>query len=128
MHERILFMIAAGLALAASGLAISAARAAGDANNGSALYDEKCTGCHSLDANRVGPMHRGVYGRKAGSVRDFDYSDALKRAAVVWDEATLDRWLSGPPDFVPGSKMGFRVGSPADRADLIAFLRAESGK
>ena len=102
--------------------------AAGDANRGARLYDENCTGCHSLDANRVGPKHRGVYGRKAGAVPDFDYSDALKKATVVWDDRTLDRWLTNPMDFVKGSAMPFRINTPAVREDIIAFLKRESGK
>jgi cytochrome c len=104
------------------------ALAAGDANRGARLYEENCTGCHSLDANRVGPKHRGVYGRKSGAVPDFDYSDALKKAAVVWDDRTLDRWLAGPMDFVKGSTMPFRINTPAVREDIIAFLKRESGK
>lgn len=106
----------------------SIARAAGDANRGADLYEQRCTGCHSLDANRVGPMHRGVYGRKAGAVADFRYSTGVGSSTVVWDEAALDRWLTNPQAFIAGARMGFRVGEAADRADIIAFLRRESGK
>ena len=127
MRDRI-FAFAAGLALAAAGSGIGAARAAGDANKGAAFYEDNCTGCHSLDANRVGPRHRGVYGRKAGTVPDFDYSDALRKSGVVWDETTLNRWLSGPMDYIKGAAMPFRISSPEVRADIIAFLRRESGK
>ena len=76
-------------------LAASAALAAGDADRGEQLY-QACTDCHSLDKNDVGPRHRGVFGRKAASLPDYDYSDALKSANIVWNEETLDKWLTDP--------------------------------
>jgi cytochrome c len=71
-------------------------------------------------------MHRGVYGRKAGSVADFDYSPALRASGVVWEAASLDRWLSGPEAFIPGQRMGFSISDPSTRADIIAYLKQES--
>ncbi len=100
----------------------------GDATRGAAVYTSSCGACHSLDVNRVGPRHRGVYGRKAGSIGDFAYSRALKAAGVVWDSQTLDKWLQGPMNFVPGARMGFRLGDAQKRADVIAYLQAESKK
>lgn len=100
--------------------------AVGDPVRGAAAYDSRCGGCHSLDASRIGPMHRGVYGRKAGSVADFDYSPALRASGVVWEAASLDRWLSGPEAFIPGQRMGFSVSDPSARADIIAYLKQES--
>jgi cytochrome c len=97
--------------------------AAGDAARGAKVYQD-CKICHSLDQNEIGPRHRDVFGRKAGSVPGFDYSAALKAASIVWDEATLDIWLSDPPAFVPGTKMTFSVDDAQDRADVIAFLKA----
>lgn len=102
--------------------------AAGDAAHGEQLYESRCIACHSLDANRVGPMHHGVFGRKAGSVPDFDYSPAVKKSKIVWNEKTLDQWLANPEKLIPGQKMSFQVPDAADRADLIAFLKRESGK
>ena len=101
---------------------------AADADRGAELWEQRCTGCHSLDANRVGPKHRGVFGRKAGSVADFRYSSGVGNSSVVWDEATLERWLTNPQAFIAGARMGFRVGEAADRADIIAYLRRESGR
>jgi cytochrome c len=103
-------------------IGVSAAARAGDAERGQALYESRCFACHSLDQNRVGPMHRGVFGRKAGSVADYEYSNALKSSGIVWSRTTLDAWLSGPSKFVPGSKMGFQVAKPEDRDDIISFL------
>ena len=111
-------------ALVASALPARAA----DAHRGATLYEERCTGCHSLDANRVGPKHRGVFGRKAGGVSEFRYSTGVGSSTVVWNEATLDRWLASPQGFIAGARMGFRIGDAADRADLIAFLKRESGR
>jgi cytochrome c len=108
--------------------ASGAAPLAGDATRGAEVYENNCTGCHSLDASRVGPAHRGVFGRKAGSVKDFTYSPALKKAKFVWDAARLDTWLANPQAFVPGAKMGFRLSDPQRRADVIAYLKQESGK
>jgi cytochrome c len=98
------------------------AEAAGDAARGEALYRD-CQACHSFDKNQIGPMHRGVFGRTAGSVPGFDYSEALKNAKIVWTEANLDKWLADPEVLVPGSKMYFSVDKAGDRADLIAFLK-----
>jgi cytochrome c len=94
---------------------------AGDAAHGKSIY-EICQGCHSLDENDVGPKHRGVVGRTAGSIADYAYSPALKQSGVVWNAATLDRWLTNPQGVVPGTKMFFALSNPQDRADVIAYL------
>lgn len=112
-------------------LALAAAvpsAAAADAARGQELYESRCGGCHSLDANRVGPAHRGVYSRKAGTAPNFSYSTAVKNATVVWEEKTLDAWLTNPQALIPGQRMNFRVALPEDRADIIAYLRQQSGK
>jgi cytochrome c len=104
------------------------AQSAGDAAHGATVYESLCAGCHALDENRVGPAHRGVFGRKAGSARDYDYSSALASSKVVWSEETLDRWLSGPEKFIPGQKMSVSVAKEEDRRDVIAYLKAQSRK
>ncbi len=96
---------------------------AGDAVRGEHLYQQRCTACHSPDANRIGPMHRGVFGRKSASVPGFAYSPALKKLNVVWTERTLDRWLGNPMAMAPGTAMGIRVTGAQDRTDLIAYLK-----
>jgi cytochrome c len=98
------------------------ASAAGDADRGEQIY-QACTDCHSLDKNDVGPRHRGVFGRKAASLPDYDYSDALKSANIVWNEETLDKWLTDPQALAPGAKMFFHLDNPQDRADVIAYLK-----
>jgi cytochrome c len=112
----------AALAFAACATPL-AAHADGDAAHGQQIYESRCVACHSPDANRVGPMHRGVFGRKAGSIANYNYSNALKKADVVWDDDTLDKWLTNPQAFIPGQKMNFKVANPQDRADVIAYLK-----
>jgi len=103
--------------------AYAAADTGGNADAGKALYQARCTACHSLDYNGVGPAHRGVFGRQAAQAPGFAYSDALKASHVVWNEQTLDRWLSDPEKFVPGQRMGVNVPDAHERADLIAYLK-----
>lgn len=93
----------------------------GDAAAGMRLY-QSCMGCHSLDENEVGPRHRGVVGRRAGSVPGYAYSPALRSSGIIWTPQNLDRWLTGPQKMVPGAKMFFAVAKPRDRADIIAYL------
>jgi cytochrome c len=107
---------------------LRSAHADGDAQRGEQLYESRCIACHSLDANRVGPQHRGVYGRRAGAVPDFPYSAALAASTIVWSDTTLNRWLMDPEALIPGQRMNVRVLSADDRTDIIAFLRRESGK
>jgi cytochrome c len=99
---------------------------AGNAERGAEIYENRCTGCHSLDANRVGPAHRGVVGRRVGTARGFEYSDALRGATLVWTEALIQRWLTNPEALIPGQQMGFRLGDAQERADVAAFLARES--
>lgn len=111
-----------GLAL----LGAATAQAAGDAKRGKELYENRCIACHSIDHSVVGPAHKGVFGRRAGQVAGYDYSAALKKSKLVWNEKTLDNWLANPEKTIPGQKMGYSVPEAADRADLIAYLRSVS--
>jgi cytochrome c len=100
----------------------SAAAPKGDPVHGKALY-QGCAACHSIDDNDLGPRHRGVVGRKAGVVPDYNYSPALKASGLTWTEDNLDRWLTNPSTLVPGTKMFFRIDDPQARADIIAYLK-----
>ena len=60
---------------------------------GKALFERRCGGCHALDRDKEGPRLEGIFGRRAGSVGSFGYSDALKKSKIVWNGATLERWL-----------------------------------
>jgi cytochrome c len=108
--------------LTAAVFAAGTANAAGDAARGETLY-QGCQDCHSIEKNDVGPMHKGVVGRTAGTVPGYNYSAALRNAKIVWTEANLDKWLTNPQGLIPGTKMFYQVNNPQDRADLIAFLK-----
>jgi|ERR1700733_10156886 cytochrome c len=93
----------------------------GDSAHGKSLY-QACQACHSIDDNDLGPKHRGVVGRRAGTIADYNYSLALKNSDLTWDPSTLDRWLSNPSALVPGTKMYFKIDDAQTRADIIAYL------
>jgi cytochrome c len=105
---------------------IVAGQATGDVVRGRQLYENRCIACHSIDASRVGPAHKGVVGRRAGGVAGYEYSPAVKRSGIVWTASTLDRWLTDPEKTIPGQRMGYSVPEAKDRADLIAWLAKNS--
>ncbi len=109
-------------------LAASMAQAAPpDPRLGQAVY-ARCAACHSLQFDRTGPRHCGLFGRRAGSVPGFEYSAAMKRSTIVWNATTLERFLAAPTKAVPGTSMTYAgVPDPAERAALIAYLKAANG-
>jgi cytochrome c len=110
-------------ALALPLLLAAGAAAAADPDKGKELYG-RCLACHALEYDRVGPRHCGLFGRRAGSVKGFTYSEAMKRSKIVWNEKTLDRFLANPPKAVPGTAMTYAgVPDAKERADLIAYLK-----
>lgn len=109
-------------------LSSAVAHAEGDAKKGKLLYGAQCIACHSIEVSMGGPAHRGVFGRKVGAVADFDYSPALKKSKLVWNEKNLDKWLTNPEKLIPGQRMGFSVASAKDREDLVAYLKSEPKK
>lgn len=90
----------------------------------------KCAVCHSFEqggAAKLGPPLWGVLGRKIASVDGFRYSDALVSKEGTWDYDKLDAFLTDPRKWAPGTKMAFAgVKKPAERADIIAYLRSLS--
>jgi cytochrome c len=99
----------------------------GDRQRGKELFEKRCGGCHSLDKDKEGPRLGNVFGRKAGTTPSFKYSDSLKSAQVVWNEASLDKWLIDTDAVVPDNDMDFHVPKADERADIIQFLRVSSG-
>ncbi|XDB00214.1 c-type cytochrome [Sulfitobacter sp. LCG007] len=105
-------------------------------SNGERQFQRKCSICHALGPDgerRAGPTLHGLFGRPAGRVEGYAYSETLENARIVWNEETVDRLFDlGPDHYIPGSKMPMqRITAPEDRADLIAFLRqatAATGK
>ena len=88
--------LAAAIALVATGLA---APALADAAAGAALFKTTCAICHSTvpQQTKIGPPLFGVVGRKAGTFPTFQYSDAMKKAGWIWDEAKLAIYIDNPP-------------------------------
>ncbi len=98
------------------------------ANPGRVLFEKRCAGCHSLDGDREGPRLHNIYGAKAGSSPTFKYSSALKSSQIIWNDETLNKLLTNPDSLVPDNDMEFQVPKSDERADIIRFLKAASGK
>ena len=99
--------------------------------NGERQFKRKCSVCHTLtpsSARRAGPTLYGLFGRQAGTVEDYTYSDALDGSDLIWNEDTIDALFDiGPEHYVPGTKMPMqRITGAQDRTDLIAYLRRET--
>jgi cytochrome c len=116
MLSKILY---AGLAGGAILLALSTPE-----EQGKEVFVRRCSGCHAPDLNKEGPRLRGVYRRKAAGVPGFGYSEALKKADIRWDDASLDRWLSDPDAMVPDTDMAFRLADGEERKAVIAYLKS----
>jgi cytochrome c len=101
--------------------------AAGDAKRGAQLFGQ-CTACHSTAPGEhlTGPSLAHAWSRKAATAEGFmRYSDALKRSGIIWNAATLDKWLANPARLVPGTSMTFPgVKDAQARQDVIAYLKA----
>jgi cytochrome c len=116
------------VALALAGLvfagAVSAAPDAAALKRGEEVY-ARCAACHAIEANRTGPQHCGLFGRRAGTAPGFDgYSKAMRASGIVWDEHSLNVFLQDPIKAVPGTAMGYAgVKDDKERAELIAWLR-----
>jgi cytochrome c len=110
--------------IAGGALALAAgAPFTGDPKAGEEIYS-RCLACHALAYDRTGPRHCGLFGRRAGSVKGFAYSEAMKRSGIVWNDQSLDRFLANPLAAIPGTAMGYAgVADPKERADLIAYLK-----
>ena len=113
------------LALASTGAAPAIA-ADPDLARGERVF-KKCIHCHTVDRtgrHRIGPNLFGMFGRKAGALADFEFSEAWRKADFVWNDATLDEYLKAPHKMIPNNRMPFD-GLPreADRAALIAYLK-----
>lgn len=120
-------MAGSGVRAAALAVALLATCAAGSAaaqsvERGRAVYQAHCASCHSPDAHGDGPAHRGVVGRRAGALADFDYSPALRRSKILWTRATLKAWLTDPEALIPGQGMDYMLEDEREREDVVAYL------
>ncbi len=114
------------LALAASVSLSVAAFAQGDAAAGKKYFDQVCSLCHSAQkgVNKIGPSLFGVYGGKSAEVPGYEFSPAVKKLNVTWNDKTLDKWLEDPRGMAPGTKMIFPgVPEEKQRKNVIAYLK-----
>ncbi|TCS62630.1 c-type cytochrome [Varunaivibrio sulfuroxidans] len=122
-------ILALGLATTFA-LGVGSAQAASSA--GEKLFQRKCSTCHKLDKNAVGPELTGIIGRKAGSVADFKRYKAMKGAKFTWDEKLLDEWIANPRKFlkehadIVGGKstsMVVKIKKEKERQAIIDYLK-----
>jgi cytochrome c len=122
MRENKVRLISSSLALFTMTFVGGAAMAA-DAAHGKVVF-QTCAACHTNKPDAIGPSLRGVYGRKAGSLEDFRYSNAMLRANIVWNEADLRAYIKDPQAKIPGNRMPFGgLDDPKDVDDVIAYLK-----
>lgn len=122
-------MLGAALVWTANAYALT-----GDVAHGQVVF-KKCKICHSVGPNAhpgVGPVQNNLVGATAGARPGFNYSPAMKEAGakgLVWTEENLDKYLTNPKGMIPGIKMIFPgLPNPQDRADVIAYLKTQTGK
>jgi cytochrome c len=106
------------------------AQAQGDPEKGEKVFN-KCKTCHVVEEekNKVGPHLVGIFGRPAGSVEGFKYSDAMKNADIVWEDETITAYVKEPRAYIPGNRMAFAgLRKDEEIADLLAYLHEEAGE
>lgn len=115
--------------IAAAIAALPAPYNAADYEAGRRIFAQ-CRSCHTVgegEPNRVGPNLHGVFGRQAGAVEGFNYSDAVRNSNITWDAAQIDHWLENPRTFLPGNRMAFvGIRDETQRRDLLAYLMVET--
>jgi cytochrome c len=117
LHAAALILLLVWLAVCTPGTAT-----AQSVERGQAVYQAHCAGCHSPDVHGDGPAHRGVVGRRAGALADFDYSPALRSSKILWTRATLKAWLTNPEALIPGQGMDYMLEDEREREDVVAYL------
>jgi cytochrome c len=120
--------VESGEAGAAAAVPLATLLAAADMAKGEATF-AKCKACHTIaagGANGIGPNLNGVLGKKHGHIGGFAYSEALLKAPGNWDWENMDKWLTSPKKYAPGTKMSFAgLGNPEERAALLLYLNSQ---
>jgi cytochrome c len=122
-------LIGCSLSLLFAGMAL----AEGDAANGEKVF-KRCAACHVANAptSRVGPSLQGVFGRTAGTIEGFKYSESMiqhGKDGLVWNAETIGEYIENPKEFIPKNKMAFPgLKKPEERADVIAYLQQATAK
>lgn len=106
-------------------IVISLPALAGDPKAGAQVF-KKCMACHAVGEgakNKVGPELNGLFGRPAGSVPDYNYTDANKNSGIVWEPDVFAEYIKNPRSFIPGTSMAF-AGLKRDKEieDITAYL------
>jgi len=112
-----------GAIIVAASAGVAAAQSAADGEREFAV----CRACHQVGdtaENMLGPQLNGLDGRKAGSIADYPYSEAMKNSGITWNDASFKQYIADPQAMVKGTKMPF-AGLKDEKkvADLWAFLR-----
>jgi cytochrome c len=99
------------------------AAAAADAEHGKALF-APCAACHTERPDALGPSLKGVFGRKSAALEDFRYSNAMRRADLVWDADNLRAYIGNPQAKVKGNRMPFDgISDAKDADDIVEYLK-----
>lgn len=124
-------LVAAVVVLSAAGDGVAQDRGA---RRGERAF-QYCYSCHSVEPGETGlqgPNLAEIVGRPVAAQEGFDYSPAMRAFALrepVWTQDLLDRFLAAPAEVVPQTSMDVRgVEDAAERADLMAYLEAVSGR
>ena len=99
---------------------------AGNAARGERVFNQQCKTCHSLEEGPsiTGPTLHGMFGRKAGTAAGFDFSEAMIKSGIVWDDTSLAEYMRDPKAKVPDTKMVFNgIKQAGQLADLVAYLK-----
>ena len=124
------YLLVASAVLAGVGL-LGATPARADSAAGEKIFKSRCANCHSLTSglSTIAPDLVGVVGRKAGSLKDYQYTPALRNADYVWTPTKLQQWLASPHNVVPETEMTFQgLKSEQERADVVEFLEQRMPK
>ena len=90
---------------------------------------KRCTSCHSLTKNKMGPSLGNIFGKKAGSVKGYRYSKAMRNSDIIWTDCTLDQFLIKPRKYIKGTKMRFSgIRKKDQREAVIKYLKDNQTK